>query len=50
MNAETGYAFAHMGSKESPLAAAGRGADIFSLFTSAYARERALAVQSLGDT
>ena len=39
MNAETAYAFAQSGSR-SPLAAAGKGSDIFRMFSSAYARER----------
>ena len=40
MNAKAAYAFAQSGSMETPLAAAGRGSDILSLFSSAYARER----------
>jgi serine protein kinase len=40
MNATAMYAFAQPGSTESPPAAADRSAEIFSLFSSAYGRER----------
>jgi serine protein kinase len=40
MNAKPAYAFAPSVSMEAPRPAAGKGAEIFSLFSSAYARER----------
>ena len=40
MRAETAHAFAQPGSTDAPRAAAGRGAEIFSIFSMAYARER----------
>jgi serine protein kinase len=40
MKAETAYAFAQPGSTDAPRAAAGRGSEIFSIFSMAYARER----------
>ena len=40
MNAKAAYAFAPSVSMEAPRSAAGKGAEIFSLFSSAYARER----------
>ena len=40
MKAETAYAFAQPGSMDAPRAAAARGAEIFSIFSMAYARER----------
>ena len=40
MNANPAYAFAQSVSLEAPGPAAGKGAEIFSLFSSAYARER----------
>ena len=40
MNVEAAYAFAQTGSAGGPRTAAGGGSDIFSLFSSAYARER----------
>ena len=40
MKAETAHAFAQPGSTDAPRAAAGRGAEIFSIFSMAYARER----------
>ena len=40
MKAEIAHAFAQPGSMEAPRAVAGRGAEIFSLFSMAYARER----------
>src|ERR1700731_2660963 len=40
MKAEIAHAFAQPGSTDAPRAAAGRGAEIFSIFSMAYARER----------
>jgi serine protein kinase len=40
MKAETAYAFAHPGSTDAPRATAGRGSEILSIFSLAYARER----------
>jgi predicted Ser/Thr protein kinase len=40
MKAETALAFAQPGSTDAPRAAVGRGAEIFSIFSMAYARER----------
>ena len=40
MKAETAHTFAQPGSTDAPRAAAGRGAEIFSIFSMAYARER----------
>jgi len=40
MNAKAAYAFAQSGSMETPRPPEGKGAEIFSLFSSAYARER----------
>ena len=40
MKAETAHAFAQPGSTDAPRAAAGRGSEIFSIFSMAYARER----------
>jgi serine protein kinase len=40
MNSNAAYAFAHPVSDESPLSASGTGAEVFGLFSSAYARER----------
>ena len=40
MRAETAHAVAQPGSADAPRAAAGRGAEIFSIFSMAYARER----------
>src|SRR5271167_3585026 len=48
MNVEAAYAFAQTGSLGGPRAPAGTGADIFGLFSSAYARERREAM-SLND-
>ena len=40
MKAETAYALAHPGSTDAPRATAGRGSEILSIFSLAYARER----------
>ena len=48
MSAKAAYAIGQSGSMEGPLSAAGKGAEIFNVFSSAYARERREAM-SLAD-